>query len=412
MRGFFDKTNVIQQVSYRSEKGIHSCVSCGLYREVLHPRIEPYGEFEKKVMIIGEAPGEEEDKRGKPWQGQAGRTLKLELCRIGVNLFKDCISLNAINCRPVDKNGGNRPPTEYEISCCRLKVISAIKRYKPKVIILLGNAPLSSVIGHKWRRSLGGITKWAGWAIPDRDFQAWVCPTFHPSFIMRQEEENETRIIWRSHLEQAFSKAEEPFPDYPDEEDCVEVTNDTEGVLKGLIKQQPEFLAFDIEATGLKPYNKDVHEIVCISFCAEHDKAYCVPAPKTEKEICLLKELLEHPKIGKIAANMKYEDTWMNVIYGISPNPWKFDTVLGAHILDNRQGITSLKFQAYVHFGVVGYDEFVSPYLKSSSSYEPNEVKRLVQDPESFRQLMIYCGMDSLLTYRLAELQMKELSML
>ncbi|MCK9457309.1 MAG: hypothetical protein M0R31_08460, partial [Candidatus Riflebacteria bacterium] len=117
----------------------------------------------------------------------------------------------------------------------------------------------------------------------------------------------------------------------------------------------------------------------------------------------------EHPRIGKIAANIKFEDNWLNVLCGIEVNPWVFDTMQASHILDNRPGITSVKFQGYVRFGVLGYDEFVQPYLKSPDSNTPNRIKELTEDKESFRKLQIYNGIDSLIEYRLAMLQMKEI---
>ena len=106
---------------------------------------------------------------------------------------------------------------------------------------------------------------------------------------------------------------------------------------------------------------------------------------------------------------MKYEDNWLNVLHDIRVNPWAFDTMQAAHILDNRPGITSLKFQAYVRFGVLGYDEEVDPYLKAKSSNEVNRIMELVNSPEGFRKLMLYNGIDSLMEYRLALKQMEEL---
>lgn len=408
MRGFFTKEQV--QSPYKSEKGIHSCASCGLYKSVLAPRMKPYGNFKKGIMVIGEAPGEDEDKKGKPWQGKMGRALQRKYKQLGIDIFEDCLSLNAVNCRTMDKIGANRTPTEYEIACCRQNVLKIIKRHAPKVIILHGNAAVGSLIGYKWRRELGGITKWRGWAIPDRDLNAWVCPTFHPSFIERQEEQNEVHVIWHKDLKQAFSKAAKPLPTLNNEEAHITITDDISGALQMINDAAPPLLAFDIETTGLKPYNKAAHEIVCISFCSQVDKAYAIPAPTKRKHIRQLKQVLENPKIGKIAANMKFEDNWITTMYEINTEPWAFDTMLASHILDNRPGITSLKFQSYVRFGLLGYDDEVAPFLKSPDSNTPNRVKELTKSKHSFNRLLTYCGIDSLMEYRLAKEQMKELN--
>ncbi len=407
MKGFFEKEKT--EIPYKSEKGYHSCASCGLYKYTMSPRMKPYGKFKKGIMVIGEGPGESEDKKGKPWQGKMGRMLQQKYKQLGINLFEDCVSLNAINCRPVDEKGNNRAPTEYEISCCRQKVLAAVKQYKPKVIILQGGAAISSLIGYKWKKDLGGIMKWRGWTIPDRDYNAWVCPTFHPSFVARQEEQNEVEVIWTKDLKQAIDKADDPFPNLKDEEECITITYDIENTLTALNKQATSLLAFDIETTGIKPYNKDVHKIVTISFCNDINRAYAIPFPEEKRHLRLLRKLLRNPQIEKIAANMKYEDTWMNVMHGIQVRPWKFDTMQAGHILDNRPGITGLKFQAYVQFGVLGYEEEVESYLKSKDSNTPNRIMELTRDKESFWKLLLYNGYDSLLEYRLALKQMMEI---
>lgn len=407
MKGFFD---VEKTVPYKSGKGVHSCVSCGLYKYVLTPRMKPYGKFKKGIMVLGEAPGESEDKRGKPWQGKAGRALQRKCKELGINLFEDCVSLNAVNCHPTDKKGANRTPTEFEIACCRQKVINAVNQYKPKIIILLGGIALSSLIGYKWKSNLGGIMKWRGWTIPDQGYNAWVCPTFHPSFVERQEEKNEVEVIWTEDLRQALGKVNQLFLNYANAEDCVHVVeneNEAESVLAGL--NEAGIMAFDIETTGLKPYNKNSHEIVSISFCNRLNEAWAMPFPKGGRGLKLLKRILQNPKIGKVAANMKFENNWLDVLHGIEVSPWKFDTMQAAHILDNRPGITGLKFQSYVRFGVLGYDEDVSPFLKSPDSNTPNRIMELVRDKRSFRKLLLYNGIDSLMTYRLALLQMMEL---
>ena len=121
--------------------------------------------------------------------------------------------------------------------------------------------------------------------------------------------------------------------------------------------------------------------------------------------------VIENPKVGKIAANMKYENNWLDVFHGIQVNPWKFDTMQAAHILDNRPGITGLKFQAYVRYGLLGYEDEIKPYLTSKGSNEPNRILELISSAEGLRKLRIYNGIDSLMEYRLALDQMKELGM-
>jgi len=375
--------------------------------------IQPYGEGKLGLMVIGEAPGEEEDKTGRPWQGRMGRFLQQTYKKFGIDLFKDAVCVNAINCRPTDEHGNNREPTNWEISCCRPKVWAALEKYKPKVIIAHGEAALTSLIGHRWREALGGITKWRGWTIPDRELNAWVCPTFHPSFVQRSKDEDgdtEILVIWEEDIRRALSLLRKPVPKFVDEREQVEIVED-EREIRSLLKRfrKKEAISIDIEATGIKPYNTKVHRIACIALCGDTDRSYVFPAPEDSKTIQLLKELLEDPDVGKIAANMKYEHVWLETIYGINVQSWLFDTVLAAHILDNRQAITGLKFQAYVHFGLVGYDEQIAPFLQAKDANSVNRVMDLMRDRKMRRELMLYCGVDALVTRRLAEIQMRQI---
>ena len=74
MKGFFS-SNEIKSIPLQNGKTT-SCVSCGLHKFVLSPRMTPFGKFHKGILNLGEAPGETEDKRGKQWQGKSGRLLQ------------------------------------------------------------------------------------------------------------------------------------------------------------------------------------------------------------------------------------------------------------------------------------------------------------------------------------------------
>ena len=411
MLGFFSKEQV--QSKDRPDGRSYSCASCGLYKDVLSPRMKPFGNFKKGILNLGEAPGENDDKRGKQWQGKMGRALQRIYKKCGIDLFEDCLNINSVNCRPTNDKGGNRPPTSYEIACCRKKVLRIIDEYKPKIIILHGGAAVDSLIGHRWKKALGGVAKWRGWTIPDRDLKAWVCPTFHPSFVERQDKDSQdVETIWQHDLEQAFSMLDVPFPQFQDEESLIEIVDDKKDIRQLLKKLNAESrtLAVDIETTGLKPYDLANHRIVCTSFCNSPDKAYVVPGPD-EMLLRYLKELLENPDIGKIAANMKFEDTWENIVNGIEVKSWIWDTMQAGHVLDNRPGITGLKLQVYTYFGVIDYDSEISSFLEGDkkNANSVNRIMELVNSPEMFHKLKIYCGMDSLFEYRLALIQMEQM---
>ncbi len=412
--GFFTKKEV--ESKSRPDGKTYSCASCGLHRHCKSPRMKPYGKFKKGILNIGEAPGEVEDYTGRPWQGRTGKLLQRTYRKLGIDLFQDCLNINTVNCRPSDPIGHNRTPTNYEVECCRRSVVNVINTYKPKVIVLFGNQAVFSLIGHRWKKDLGGITKWRGWTIPDQDFQTWICPTFHPSYVERADKDGFNKTveytIWKQDLKQAIGLLEEGeyqgkkyllhlFPIL--KEPKIEFITD----LSILDKIKSGEIAFDYETTGIKP-QAEGHKIVCCSIADSPDHCYVFMMPKTREELKPFIRLLKS-KRGKIAQNMKYEHAWTKKLLHVTVRNWVWDTMIYTHVMDNRQSITGLKFQVYVQFGVVDYASDVSQYLESSDketgSNSINNIDKLLKRAGGKKLLMTYCGYDSIYEYRLAEKQ-------
>jgi uracil-DNA glycosylase family 4 len=292
MSGFFTKKETESKT--RPDGRNLSCISCGLYKNCNSPRMNPYGEFKKGIMVVGEAPGEIEDSRGKPFQGKTGKLLQRTLAKYGIDLFEDCVSLNSVNCRPED----NRTPSTYEMDCCRsVKVTKAIEQYKPKIIIVLGGSALYSIIGNRWKKELGGITKWRGFCIPDQDLHSWVCPVFHPSFVER-DDTGVAQVVWENDLQEIFKLIEDkvPFPIY--KKPKIEIIDD----LQILDTIKSTRIAFDYETTGLKPHGLG-QEIVCCSIAPSSNMAYSFMMPSTRIERMPFIRLLRNPLIEKMAHN-------------------------------------------------------------------------------------------------------------
>jgi DNA polymerase I-like protein with 3'-5' exonuclease and polymerase domains len=175
--------------------------------------------------------------------------------------------------------------------------------------------------------------------------------------------------------------------------------------------EEQSLVAFDYETTGLKP-QADGHRIICASVAISAHIVYVFMMPSTRAERKPFINLLANPKIRKMAHNMKFEETWSVVRLRQSVQSWEWDSMITAHILDNRPGINSLKFQAYVNFGVVDYSSDITPYLQSpgKSGNEPNTIDQLIKTKDGQDMLLKYCALDSIYEYRLAMLQ-KELVM-
>lgn len=398
MEGFFSKKET--ESASRPDGKTYSCVSCGLYKTAKTPRMKPYGNFRKGIMNLGEAPGEVEDRTGKPFQGKTGQLLQQVYKQLGIDLFEDCINVNACHCRPVDKDGHNIPPTNYQIESCRRTTLHYIKQYKPKVIVALGNSAMYSVLAHRWKKDFGTISKWRGWTIPDQDLGTWLCPTFHPSFVERSDEEV-VKVIWKEDLKTALKMKDVPFLKYKEPE--IEVIED----LRILNDIKSRRIAFDYETTGKKPHAEG-HRIVSCAVADTPNHCYVFLVPTSRKARQPLIDLLARPDVGKIAQNMKFEETWSVVRLHQPVVNWSKDTMLMSHVLDNRYGITGLKYQVYVQFGVVDYSSELDPYLKpkgEASSNSHNRIFELLEKPGGRDMLLKYNALDAIFEFRLAEKQ-------
>ena len=130
-------------------------------------------------MFIGEAPGEIEDKTGKPFKGEAGKLLDKMLHAIQLNR-ENVYLTNIIFWRPP----GNRKPTEEEISACLPYVKKHINLISPKILVLVGATAASAILNIQ-----SGITQIRGkWKnIETRDIKSLKSiAIFHPAFLLRQ----------------------------------------------------------------------------------------------------------------------------------------------------------------------------------------------------------------------------------
>lgn len=415
MAGFFDDEEL--QGQDRSEIGkFLGCSSCGLFRNCLSPKMPATGEGKLNAFLLGEAPGKEEDKKNTQFVGDAGQLLRRYITKAcnkygayPIDLDRDFRKMNSCNCRPTD----NETPKDNQIASCRPRVLEEIEAFKPRVIVLTGMTPVKSIIGHLWKKDLDTISKWRGWAIPDRYFNAWILPIYHPSFIGRKEkfrsEDDVAARIFERDIEQVvyFIKEKVAVPQYEREQDQIEILYDPDKIiryLRGLIRRQPKLVAFDYETTGRKPHRQG-HDIICSSISEGEDATVAFPMLKEVRRVFC--DFLVEKSIGKIASNMKFETNWSRYILKCDVLGWQWDTMLNAHVLDNRELITSLKFQAYVRYGISDYDSHIEPFLKSDNDKDGNSFNRVREAP--LHELLTYCGVDSLLERRVALDQRKEM---
>jgi uracil-DNA glycosylase family 4 len=121
---------------------IRSCVQCPLHA-TRTKAVPGEGALSARVMLIGEAPGRDEDRRGQPFVGAAGRFLDEVLAGSGVNR-SDLFITNTVKCRPEN----NRPPRKREVdTCTSLYLFEQIELINPALIMLLGSVATKKLLG-------------------------------------------------------------------------------------------------------------------------------------------------------------------------------------------------------------------------------------------------------------------------
>lgn len=400
MTGFFTHTET--QSKERPDGKSLTCYSCGLYRNCETPKMQPYGNFKKGILNIGTFPSLADDRRGKPFQGRVGQLLQATYSMFGVDLFEDCLNINAVNCLP------GKDPTNYNLDCCRRIVLSVIEKYKPKVIILFGIQAVYSLIGNRWKGALNGIDQWRGWTIPDQDFKTWICPVFAPEYVDKIDKP-EVYKVWETDLGRALTVRlkELSVPEKP----TIKVIDDLEPLTK---IEYGSIISFDYETTGLKPHAKG-HRIVCCSIATDEDNAFVFEMPNLVEKRKPFIDILRNKSIRKMAHNLKFEESWSYERLKTRVRGWYWDSMLAAHLLDNRAGITGLKFQTYVNFGIVNYNETVSPWLQATDSKNANSLNRLQEyfaTKQGREETLKYCALDSIYEFRLSILQQKQIEVL
>jgi DNA polymerase len=161
------------------EAAIAAFDGCGLKFEGAKRAVFSRGNAEGPVMIIGEAPGGDEDAQGQPFVGRAGKLLDRMLAAAG--LEGRAFVTNTVYWRPP----GNRTPTPAEQMACAPFLERAIALVKPKVLLLVGGAAAKSVL-KKDEGILSLRGRWFEWRSEDGALELPALPTLHPAFLLRQ----------------------------------------------------------------------------------------------------------------------------------------------------------------------------------------------------------------------------------
>jgi DNA polymerase len=162
-------------------KEVRGCTKCPLWESRINA-VPGEGPVTARVMILGEAPGRNEDLHGRPFVGSAGRNLDAFLREAGIERQRDVFITNTVKCRPPS----NRRPNRKEVETCYQYLRRQIKAISPRMIVLLGDVALKEFFPDS------GLSQVHG-KVLNRDGVSFF-PTYHPAAVIYNPALRETMV--------------------------------------------------------------------------------------------------------------------------------------------------------------------------------------------------------------------------
>ncbi len=160
-----------------------------------------------RLMVIGEAPGAQEDASGLPFVGRSGQLLDQLLAEAAIDPHHDAYIANVVKCRPPQ----NRKPTRAELAACLPWLEQQVQLVNPAVVLLAGASAMDAVLGIR-----GGITRLRGqWHQSETPWLRgrWLMPVLHPSYLLRNPSRQQGSPLWHTrHDLQEVRRRLDPSP--------------------------------------------------------------------------------------------------------------------------------------------------------------------------------------------------------
>lgn len=355
-------------------KGCHKCpFSNASALGIKSPKMEIVGRGKKKILIVGESPGEDEDAAGRPFVGKSGQWLEQQLEEVGVDMDRDCWLTNVVQCHPPYAIKKKNIVKARRNCFPRLKY--QIKHLNPDLIFALGKHAHYSVLcgdrKHKYSCPFTPRSKLIrGRIIPSRLWNTWVCCLVHPAYILRQKGyggKSKDEPVFQEDLYLGLSHLNKSIDDIPLlDRGNFTYLDDFEtamAVLEDLCNSDVP-VAFDYETSCLSPY-ADQADVLCVTFAlmeraGEEVVRLFLPlsynCPWLGEERAKIEQAISRflaSDTPKIVQNWQFEENWSKVFFETPVNNVIIDTMDAAHLLDERRGGTGLEFQVFTSFGDV-----------------------------------------------------------
>jgi DNA polymerase len=160
------------------------CRGCDLYRDATRT-VFGAGPADAQVMIVGEVPGDQEDRQGEPFVGPAGRLLDRALAEAGIDRSQAYLT-NAVKHFKFTERGKRRihkTPSRTEVVACLPWLDAELDRVRPELVVALGAVAAKALLGQDFR-----VTKERGTVLPLPDRDERVVATVHPSSVLRADD--------------------------------------------------------------------------------------------------------------------------------------------------------------------------------------------------------------------------------
>lgn len=382
------------------------CGKCNLYKNCKSKKMEVTGNGEKGILIIGDKPSETDDQNCMQFSGKSGHLLQEELQRNKINLHRDCWKVNAVRCHTTELL------LTTEAKLCSGYIIKQILTLKPKLVILLGNAPLVTVIGEDFSDRDWEV--WRGTAFWDEKYETTFFSTMHPKFCTEKLTDKARRNLFSRDIAAAVNSLSKCHRKDTNQEQYVEPVYDLKQLKDVLTRKitNGSTILIDLETSGLKPY-RNGHFIASVGIATSSKKAYTFPykfnsfwrESQLNEIRSMLLSIMRNKSILKVSHNTKFEDSWLSHDLNVAGLSWAWCTMLTTHVMDSRTSYTGLKLQSFLNFGKRPYDKHLKHLLESDEGGEFNKVHKV-----PIKELLMYNGLDVIYGYMLLELQKSKLA--
>ena len=375
----------IPSLNKKTNNSKFDCNKCGLKNNKIdNPVLEIYqGPQYDGLIILGQKVSKEDDEKGKPFADSRSKILRSIAIKFGINLAKQSAMLHAVSCY----NPSKKKTSDTHFKCCQSILDARLKELKPKLIICCGEMAFKYLFNLKNKYA---ISKLRNRIIPNYEYNCLVFPVYDPYNRKMYSKKNGIDELnyyyqhtYKRDLERIFKFWNKIAYKRTEVKKILQERKILEGITITEVKtvkeakqlfnlwNQCKEIALDYETTNLFPYDH-YFEIIYIAF-ANKQSAWVFHEDfwKKDKKIEIwfhlqMQKLLTNKNICKVIQNSKFEDLASRFIFKIKRIENMFCTMLATHVIDEREGCTSLDFQNLVRFGIPPYNETIKKYLETS----------------------------------------------